>query len=151
MSHARPPASILRQPGNAVNDIYLGTQRLARLQCILDRYLASIPASAQVAAFDGQILTLNLPDAPVATRLRYATPELVRSLRNHTEFHGLEDLSVHVRPVQQRTAPEPAERPPISADTAHHIERTAKYVEDRTLRKALESLANSAKRDLPEN
>ena len=151
MSQARPPASILRQPGNAVNDIYRGTQRLARLQRILDRYLASFQASAQVAAFDRNILTLNLPDAPVATRLRYATPKLVRSLRNHTEFQGLKGLSIHVRPVPERPAPEPAERPPISAETAHHIELTAKYIEDRTLRKALESLADSAKRDLPEN
>ena len=151
MSHARPPGSIFRQQGNAVNGVYQGAARLMRLQRVVDRYLASIPAAAQVAAFDGKTLTLTLPSAPVATRLRYCTPQLVRSLRNHTEFHGIKDLAVHVRPSHVRPQPEPPERPPMSADTARHIERTAKYIEDETLRKALESLADSASDDHSED
>lgn len=151
MSHARPPGSILREQGNAVHDVYRGAARLKRLQRVVDRYLASVQAAAHVAAFDGKILTLILPSAPVATRLRYAAPQLVRSLRNHTEFHGLKDLAVHVRPAPERPQAEPPERPPISADTARHIGRTAKYIEDETLRKALESLADSAKRNLSED
>lgn len=149
MSHARGPGSILRERGSAVHELYLQTSRVKRLQLIVDPYLASIASDARVAAFDGHTLTLTLSTvtaAPLATRLRYATPQLVRSLCSHTEFHGLKDISIKVRPHPETPAVEPPKRPPISADTARQIERTAKYIEDDSLRKALESLAKTAKK-----
>lgn len=148
MSHFRDSGSILREYGNAVHQLYVQTSRVRRLQLIVDPYLASIASDARVAAFDGTTLTLTLTDAsaaPLATRLRYAIPQLTRSLRNHTEFHGLTDITVNVRPHPDTPTKAPPERPPISTDTARHIERTAQYIEDDALRKALESLAKTAR------
>ena len=94
----------------------------------------------QVSMVKNGVLYLQITSAGWATRLRYQTPELIKSLAKFQEFRGVKTIQIKVSantaPVNRQLLPTP-----ISAESAESIAQIAEGIKDKDLQAAMRKLA----------
>ncbi len=115
-----------------------------RLHSILDTTLKN---HCDIANYiDGNLILLT--DSPAwISRLRYQLPTLLKQLQQLTEFKGLIQIKLRIKPKYVKPRPTKHHREPISKIAASCLTTLAEHVQDSELKTALRQLASRSKTD----
>lgn len=121
-------------------------QIIDRLQVLLNQYLQpAVRPYCRLATYQDGTLTLIVSDGHWATRLRYQQKRLLQQLQSVPEFNQLSRIQFKVRPPSQPNTPPPRSIE-LSEQAGQMIQASAEATRDPALRKALERLAQHAKK-----
>lgn len=120
----------------------LGEQQalLTKVRQLLPPNLGEHLRSAQLHR---QKLVLHVDSPAWASRLRYLTPALLKSLAS--QLPGIDGVQVRIQPEQGRRRDKPAQHVRLSRHAARHLNETAAALQDPALSAALQRLARLAK------
>lgn len=120
----------------------LGRARfMARIRAALLEVLPdAIAPQMQVAAYENHRLRLHVANAAWATRLRYMEDTIRRALAQRMRLQ-IDRVDVKVRPVGLGPFTQTVRPRLMSATTRHHLEMTARYIDDAPLAEAMRRLA----------
>ncbi len=115
--------------------------QLQHLQEILKKADAALAERCQVAGWHGDSLRLAVKSSAWLTRVRYATPQLIRALRQYSEFAALQTIDCFVSPLAEPTQPQRLPNK-ISTQNKQLIQQTITTISDTDLKAALMKLIN---------
>lgn len=143
MSKPRPITDLLASQTSdpVVRAIQRGKklQQLSRwVQSTLDPDLAG---HCHVLNLRGSTLILATDATVWATRLRYQIPTLLQILREQGSLKEISDIQIRVMPTEMAPAKPVKRSMSLSADSAHCLHQCAVSVDDPSLSRALQRLA----------
>lgn len=135
--------SLLTSRGGALDTLHLEARihddRAAKVQ-------ASLPegyrTKVRVGDLDQGLLTLYVPSAEVASKLRFEEQTLLDALRSDRLFQGLRRIQMRVRPtpIAHQHQPSTAGRVPDTV-AGHHLNEVASQLHDPRLKARFQQLA----------
>lgn len=138
----RSTRQILKGRNHILHSVFAQTRKLSQIAEIVQ---SAGGVEVAVSSLKNNHLVLCVPNAAIATRLRYRQQNILASLRRR---------NFEVKTLQIRVQPEHFSAPPVtidrelSAKSARYLVETADHIEDDNLRRALTRLArNSTQKD----
>lgn len=105
-------------------------------------YLDEQKAYCQIANCVNDQLIIHVPNASIATYLRFKKADLLFQFKQNKALRHIKDIVVKVKPKSvENTTPTIKKMAKLSNSTAKQIEMTAESIEDPQLRKALLKIA----------
>lgn len=122
-------------------------KHLERLNQLWQTHLDSVIAQhCRVANLRENILVIEVDSSVWVTRLRYLIPTLLKQLRGYRELHRLEAIEWYINPMLMADRTPSARAPAVfSAGSTELLAQTADTIENKALKAALRSLANTLK------
>ncbi len=117
-------------------------QEMQRLQILFSTVCGDeLAQHCRVNLIKNETLYLQISSAGWATRLRYQTPELLKSLKQFPEFTGIKAIQIKINSETLVTHERKLTPTPISQESAESIAQIAREIKDEPLRLALLKLA----------
>lgn len=138
--HYQNIAEILKQENTGLNKILSKTLELQRLQqMVIPELPEELQPHCQVASWDNGQLSLVADSNVWATRLRYATGELLSNLRVKHQLYNLKNIHCKVRlsPHEQLKPTTPVKPGIISQSRLRILQQEATAIENSPVRDAL--------------
>jgi len=145
-SNIKSTKELLNSSGSVIQQVYENTKKLTKLQKTLLKYL---PQEVQIASFREGNLHLVVTDGALASHIRYTQRDLIEKISKETEFFRLKSLQISIQPKSEPTRVPERRKTSFSEEALQTIERSAEYIKDARLKKALSDLAKHARS--PEN
>ncbi len=120
-------------------------QRLLRLERnVLQLLPEDLASHCNLLNLNKSTLVLGTPSSAWAARLRFAAPELVKTLRSRLSL-DVSTVRVRIRPETPPASPVHRAQPKLSMESGTLLARTAQDIEHRGLQEALYRLATNAR------
>lgn len=140
---------ILHMPDNQLSSIIAKVNQLNQLNQSLSEILdPKLAAHCQITNLENQTLTLLVDNSSWGTKIRYATPEILKKMQQTSALYQIEQIKCIVRPNQQH---KPAKKPlseqkmAISSENAEILRSVANEIKDKKLKEALLHLSKNSK------
>lgn len=140
-------ASLFHSENRDLQAILTKVKLLNELTTAVGNYLDdNLKNYCQVANIVGNQLILIAANGSIATQIRFQSTDLLRKFKAHPSLNAIQSIQCKVRP-QNTSVPDaiPKKLPPLSAKAASLILEAAQYIEDATVRAALEKIAMNTK------
>ena len=104
-------------------------QRSRQFQQLARLLQKDLPAQCHVTNIKKSTIVVHVPNATLATFLRFQAPTLIAAWKQYSPFSELQDIKVSVRfPVSPSAQRKVLPKPSISAQTAHYLVETANTI-----------------------
>jgi len=134
--------TIITSDNEALSHIVLKTQKLLKLQKELLSVLdPEIRGHCYLANFENGILFLAAESNVWATRLRFATPDLLKKLKPLKGFKDLNSIQCAVMMDDKNISSRKATPIEMNRENAEHLKALAKTIKNEKLKKSLLNLA----------
>ena len=146
-STSKRASAFLETENRDLQAILTKVKLLNELNAIVVNYLdENLRNYCQVANINGNQLILIAANGSIATQIRFQSADLIRKFKSHPTLKAIQSIQCKVRPIST-PAPDfiPQKLPPLSPKAAELILEAAQYIEDPTVRAALEKIATNTK------
>jgi len=148
MKSSRPIDKVFEQASDELATLITRTRQLKRLTNILRRHLdEQLAKHCYIGNISTPVLTILVDGASWATKLRFATPDLLEKLRqeNHI-FSDINQIKVKIlTPINKTESTAIHTGPQMNLENARGLRSLAESIEDPGLQQALNKLARHAK------
>jgi len=141
----KQPGQILRNPRGLLHNVYAQSRDLLAIQSVIRKF---VPANVYVASIRNETLHLITNSAATATQVTYRQRNIIAATRRYGAQFEIKNIKVSVRPDDPELKLPSRQPIPPSIENARQLEKTAKYIEDEALRKALIKLSKRGKQYL---
>jgi len=141
--------NILQTQNNQLSNIITKVNQLHALNQSLYKILDSkLAAHCQITNLENDVLTLLVDNSSWGTKIRYASPDIIKKIRQINLLCQVKQIKCIVRPNQQRNNAEKqqqiAQKITISPKNAQLLRSIANGIKDKKLRQSLLQLAKNA-------
>ncbi len=148
MKSSRPIDKVIEQASDELATLITRTRQLKRLTYILRRHLDEhLAKHCYIGNISAPTLTILVDGASWATKLRFATPDLLEKLSEENQvFNGLKQIKVKIlTPTRESETTVTHHGPQMNLENAKGLQSLAESIEDPDLQRALNKLARHAK------
>nr|MCH9769244.1 DciA family protein [Gammaproteobacteria bacterium] len=112
------------------------------LQNIFPRELTGL---YQIINLNKNVLILAVPDAAIATKMKYSEYDLLAAMDGQPSLRGIDQIDIKVRPklFELKHSKNPTPRQGLSPQARQYIDQAAETINDPELAEALKSLASN--------